>query len=191
MELIKFLQQRVSYHVHELSLPAPAGCDLETILQTAMSTPDHGNLNPWHFLVIEHEQVEALVELLSEAWVASDVNVDKGLVKRLSSYLRQAPMLVLVSAEIKPHKEVSQQDQILSAAAACQMILLAADASGYGGVWYSTEAVDLPNVKEHLHLKESHVPVGFLVLGTPEEIRKKRRRCAKPLTSKWSPQTTY
>ncbi len=52
MELIKFLQQRVSYHVHELSLPAPAGCDLETILQTAMSTPDHGNLNPWHFLVI-------------------------------------------------------------------------------------------------------------------------------------------
>ncbi|SBT13684.1 nitroreductase family protein [Vibrio celticus] len=171
MELIKFLQQRVSYHVHELSLPAPAGCDLETILQTAMSTPDYGNLNPWHFLVIDHEQVEAPVELLSAAWVASDVNVGKGQVKRLSSYLRQAP--------------------ILSAAAACQMILLGADASGYGGVWYSKEAVDLPNVKEHLHLNESHVPVGFLVLGTPVETRKKRRRCAKPLTSKWSPQTTY
>lgn len=191
MELIKFLQQRVSYHVHELSLPAPTGGDLETILQTAMSTPDHGNLNPWHFLVIEREQVEALVELLSAAWVASDVNINKGQVKRLSSYLRQAPMLVLVSAELKSHKEISQQDQIFSAAAACQMILLAADASGYGGIWYSTEAVELQNVKGHLNLNESHVPVGFLVLGTPKEIRRKRRLCAKPLTSKWSPQTTY
>lgn len=188
MELIEFLQQRVSYHVHELTQPAPSGSVLNTILQTAMSTPDHGNLNPWHFLVIERPQVEALVELLSAAWMAADINVDKGQVKRLANYLIQAPMLILVSADVKPHKEISSQDQILSAAAACQMILLAADASGYGGVWYSTEAVDLPGVKEQLHLKNNHVPVGFLVLGTPKEIRSKRRRCVTPLTSKWLPE---
>ncbi|NRD75333.1 nitroreductase [Shewanella sp. VB17] len=185
MELIEFLQQRVSYHVHELMQPSPAGEQLDAILQTAMSTPDHGHLTPWHFLVIERQQVNELVELLGRAWAASEVNIDMSQVNRLANYLRQAPMLVLVSAAVKAHKEISRQDQVLSAAAACQMILLAADASGFGGIWYSTEAADLPNVREQLGLNESHVPVGFLVLGTPQEKRIKHRHSAKKYTVKW------
>ncbi|GAL20500.1 hypothetical protein JCM19235_3502 [Vibrio maritimus] len=47
------LYQRVSYHVHEMRAPAPDNKQMQAILQAAMSTPDHGRLKPWHFLVIE------------------------------------------------------------------------------------------------------------------------------------------
>lgn len=182
---LNFLQQRVSYHVHELTHPAPNAAQLMAILSAAMSTPDHGNLTPWHFIHIGRQQVASFIEHLRAAWLASDEHVTPAQAKRLASYLVQAPSLVLVSAAPTAHREVSQQDQVFSAVAACQNILLAADATGFGGVWYSTEAVTLPTVRELLGLSPQHCPVGFLVLGSPIRKRLKKRQDPQHFTFQW------
>ncbi|USD67622.1 nitroreductase [Vibrio sp. SCSIO 43136] len=185
MQTLNNLYQRSSYHVHEMQHPAPSDEQLRAILQAAMSTPDHGHLTPWNFLVIENAQVASLVELLKQAWLEHDDHVTEAHANRLASYLSAAPVMVLVSAEVKPHREISQQDQILSAAAACQMLLLAADQLGFGGVWYSTDAVELPNARQALGLEQNHHPVGFLIFGTPVEARIKKRRSVDSLVKQW------
>ena len=184
-ESLNFLMQRVSYHVHELGQPAPNNEQLMAILGAAMSTPDHGNLTPWHFIHIAQPQVPTFIEHLREAWLASDDQVEPAQAKRLAHYLAQAPSMILVSAAPTKHKEVSQQDQLFSAVAACQNILLAADATGFGGIWYSTDAVELPNVRELLGLAPEHRPVGFLVLGTPSTRRSKKRKQPQQFTYQW------
>ncbi|WP_432452609.1 MULTISPECIES: nitroreductase family protein [unclassified Agarivorans] len=184
-ELLNSLNRRVSYHVHEMGFPAPNPSQLQQILQAAMSTPDHGNLNPWHFLVIEHQQIGELIEHLQQAWQDSEQDLDPQRAKRLANYLKQAPSMILVSAALQPHSKISEQDQILSAAAACQMILLAADGLGFGGVWYSTDAVSLPKVRPLLGLQPQHHPVGFLILGTPLNPRQKKRKDARTYTFQW------
>ena len=184
-ELLNFLTERVSYHVHELAQPAPNHAQLHQILRAAMATPDHGNLTPWHFIVIEQEQIRQFIDYLRTAWLASDEQVEPQQAKRLANYLEQAPCMVLVSAEIQKHQSVSNQDQLFSAVASCQNILLAADATGFGGIWYSTDAVELPNVRHILGLEEKHQPVGFLVLGTPTSKRSKKRKSPQQFTYQW------
>ncbi|UAA37369.1 nitroreductase [Paraneptunicella aestuarii] len=184
-ELLNFLTERVSYHVHELTQPAPDQAQLQQILRAAMATPDHGNLTPWHFVIIDNERIAEFVEYLRQAWLDSEEEVDPQQAKRLANYLEQAPCMVLVSAEIQAHQAVSEQDQLFSAVASCQNILLAADAIGFGGIWYSTDAVELPNVRHILGLQAHHQPVGFLVLGTPENKRSKKRKSPEQFTYQW------
>ncbi|WP_163133085.1 nitroreductase [Agarivorans sp. Alg241-V36] len=181
----QFLNQRVSYHVHELSLPAPNQQQMTDILQAAMSTPDHGKLKPWHFVVINQARIGELINLLQNAWQQANSSLDPQRAKRLASYLKQAPSIVLVSAALTEPSPISKQDQVFSAAAACQMILLAADALGFGGVWYSTDAVELPNVRQLLGLQDKHQPVGFLVLGSPTNPRSKARSDVSEHSFEW------
>ncbi|MDO6686350.1 MULTISPECIES: nitroreductase family protein [unclassified Agarivorans] len=181
----QFLNERVSYHVHELQQPAPKPQQMTEILQAAMSTPDHGKLKPWHFLVVNQQNIEALISLLQTAWQTANASLEPQRAKRLASYLKQAPSIVLVSAELAEDSHISKQDQIFSAAAACQMILLSADAQGFGGVWYSTDAVELPNVRHLLGLQDRHHPVGFLVIGSPITKRTKSRSNVAELSVEW------
>lgn len=185
MHELNSLYQRVSYHVHEMRKPAPDKVQMQAILQAAMSTPDHGRLRPWHFLVVESDHIVNLVSHLRDAWLSHDAKITAAQANRLADYLSHAPSLVLISARVQTHKEVSQQDQILSAAAACQMTLLAADRLGFGGVWYSTDAVELPGVRDILGLSSEHCPVGFMVFGTPIEVRQKLRVNVSQYTQVW------
>ncbi|MCY7295179.1 nitroreductase family protein [Alteromonas sp. a30] len=184
-DLINFISNRVSYHVHELRDPAPNKDQLKHILKAAMSSPDHGNLTPWHFIIIDKEHIPLFIDYLQKAWLSSNQQVDPQRAKRLSTYLMQAPCIILVSCASNEAHSVTTRDQLFSAVAACQNILLASDAAGFGGIWYSTDAVELPNVRHILGLKENHIPVGFLVLGTPINKRPKKRRDPEQFTYDW------
>ena len=53
MNAIDLLTTRRS--VRHLAEPAPNDAQLEIILQAATQVPDHGNLTPWHFVVVQSE----------------------------------------------------------------------------------------------------------------------------------------
>ncbi len=82
---------------------------MQAILQAAMSTPDHGRLRPWHFLVVENDHIVNLVSHLRNAWLSHDAKVTAAQANRLADYLSHAPSLVLISARVQTHKEVSNK----------------------------------------------------------------------------------
>jgi len=175
MSLLDLIYQRSSCHVHEMQHPAPDNVKLKRILQSVMSAPDHGNIKPWHIVVVETERVANMCELMCDAWLKHAAHIEPGRVRRLTSYLKDAPMVLLVSADIAEPHAVSRRDQVLAAAAACQNILLSAEQEGVAAIWYSTDAAEIPQVHQLFGLTKQQEPVAFIILGTKKTHRVKKR----------------
>ena len=61
----------------KLTAPAPNKAQLEQIFQAALRTPDHGKLQPYHFVVIENEGLDKLETLLKDAVMELNLGEDK------------------------------------------------------------------------------------------------------------------
>lgn len=180
MSALDLIYQRSSCHVHEMEHPAPDNVKLKRILQAVMSAPDHGNIKPWHIVVVDTEHVPAMCESMCQAWLDHAAHIEPGRIRRLTNYLKEAPMVVVVSANVTEPHAVSRRDQVLAAAAACQNILLAAEQEDVAAIWYSTDAAELPQVHELFGLTAQQEPVSFIMLGSKKEkIVKKRSDVAK------------
>ncbi len=184
--MIEKINQRVSYHAHELTGPAPSREELAQILSTVTSTPDHGNLKPWQLLIIEADSIDHFCDTLLDYWLTQHPEGHDGHARRLLNYVKQAPMIILVSARVRRNHPVCEMDQVLSAAAACQNILLATDGLGYGGIWYSTEVANDVELKKCLGLNACDRPVGLLILGTPISDKRVQRSDVRSLCQFWS-----
>ncbi|MGR5543123.1 nitroreductase family protein, partial [Vibrio campbellii] len=53
MDALELLLNRRS--IAKLSAPAPEGVALENIIQAGLRAPDHGNLQPWRFVIAQGE----------------------------------------------------------------------------------------------------------------------------------------
>ena len=168
MDAIEALVTRKSSAM--LTSPAPSKEELETLMQAAVRAPDHCHLRPWRFLVVEGDAREALGKVFMDALKRSDPEAtDAALLKARGNPMR-APMVIVVIAKIAEHPKVPAIEQVLSAGAAAQNILVAAHALGYGGIWRSGKPCFDPYVKAALGAREEDQIVGFLYLGTAARI---------------------
>ena len=185
MSALDLIYQRSSCHVHEMQHPAPDSEKLKRIFQAVMSAPDHGNIKPWHLVVVDTEYVPSMCESMCHAWLDNAGHIEPARIRRLTNYLKDAPMVVLVSADIVEPHAVSRRDQVLAAAAGCQNILLAAEQEDVAAIWYSTDAAELTQVHELFGLTKQQEPVAFIMLGTKKEHRIKKRSDVAPHCYKW------
>ena len=69
MDTLELLTTRRS--TKSLTAPAPDELQLETMLQAASQVPDHGNLTPWRFIVINSEAGKtACTKPCSKRWTS-------------------------------------------------------------------------------------------------------------------------
>jgi nitroreductase len=164
MEALDALTQRVSGS--GLVEPAPDELELHTILCAAARAPDHGRLRPWRFVVVRGAARNRLGRLMAEAYRrrhpgATPAQLDKEAGKPL-----RAPLVVVVAAKVDAQSSIPAIEQVLSAGAAAENIMLAAYAMGYGCAWKTGDAAYDPAIKAVFDLKPSDAIVGFLYLGT-------------------------
>ena len=164
MEALDALTQRVSGSA--LVEPAPDELELHTILSAAARAPDHGRLRPWRFIVLRGAARQRLGRLMAEAYrqrwpEATPVQLEKEAGKPL-----RAPLVVVVAAKVNEQSHIPPIEQILSAGAAAENIMLAAYAMGYGCAWKTGDAAYDPAIKAAFDLAPSDAIVGFLYLGT-------------------------
>ena len=77
-------------------------------------------------------------------------------------------MIIAVVAKISPdHPKAPDIEQKLSAGAAAQQILLAANALGFGSVWVTGAYAFDDFVKKSLGIDTANPIIGFIYLGTP------------------------
>jgi len=81
----------------------------------------------------------------------------------------RAPLVIAVVATIDPqHAKIPEIEQVLSAGAAVQNMLLAAHAQGYGGKWLTGANAYDEQVRQALGLATDHRLVAFLYLGSAD-----------------------
>lgn len=161
------LLERVSIPADMLVEPAPAGADLETIVQAGVSAPDHGGLRPWRFISIAGTARERLGEVFCEAARRAKPDVTEQELAGVRKKPLRAPLIVAVVAAVKSSPKIPEHEQVLSAGAAAQNVQLAANALGYGSIWLTGPFATDDYVLERLGLAPGERLVAFVYLGTP------------------------
>jgi nitroreductase len=139
---------------------------MDDIFRAAMRAPDHAWLRPWRFITIAGDRLIALGELFERCLLARKPDADDAARTKARNAPLRAPLLVVVVARLTDHPKVPLIEQRLSAGCAAQGILLAAEASGFAGVWRTGDVVVDPAAMRGLGLSEREEIIGFVYLGT-------------------------
>ncbi|MBK9180658.1 MAG: nitroreductase [Acidimicrobiales bacterium] len=176
-----------------LGEPAPTGDDLTALLEAAACAPDHGELRPWRFVVLAGDAKDAFGAVLEDAYrarcAAAGTEPVEAKAAKERTKLGRAPLVVVVAA-VRREATVPWDEQVASAAAACQNVLVAATALGYGSMWRTGEPARDERVKAALGLRPDDAVVGFLYLGThlaDSPPRPPRRPDLTALVHAWHP----
>ena len=145
---------------------------LNEMLKAGLRAPDHAQLRPWKILVIEGEGRERLGELFARAKLTAHPEEPSEALAKLKTKPLRAPVIVVVAARITEHPKVPEVEQILSAGAVAQNILIAAHAQGYGAMWRTGEMTFDEVVRQGLGLADNEKIVGFLYIGEVQGRRK-------------------
>lgn len=179
--------------ISRLTAPAPSGDDLDLILRAGAAAPDHLELKPWRFVLLEGEDQDAFGQVLADAYLErireAGGEPTEGQLTKERTKLGRAPLVVVVCAVHRHEPKVPWIEQQASAAAAAQNILLAATALGYGSMWRTGDPAYDPNVLAALGLSEHDAVMGFLYLGTPHEGGAKEPNAPdlEGLVERWQP----
>ncbi len=168
-ETLTLLAERRSASAVTLQAPAPNPDQLADLLRIAARAPDHGKLNPWRFVILEGEGKAKYVRMLQT--IAADHGHNPGALAKLST----PPLAVAVVSRVVEGK-IPEWEQVLSSAAVCTLMLVAAEAMGFGANWITDWYAYDPHALAALGLASDERVAGFVYLGTPSEAPLERVR---------------
>lgn len=172
-EVLDRLFHRRSAPAPTLTAPGPSNDEIDLLIRIGLRVPDHGKIGPWRIVRFTPETKARVVEgLVSLAQKQPEPRKAETALLKMST---PPEMLLVVSSPIQPHK-IPLWEQILSAAAVCQNLLIAAGAMGYGANWITDWYAYDAEAKAFLGLGETESVAGFIYLGTPNEPPLERDR---------------
>ena len=166
--LIAWINSRRSIgNLHE---PAPSHEQIRAAIGCAATAPDHKKLRPWRFIVTEGDARQQLGQALvsaaqAQAAVEGETLSEKTLHKTANLPLR-APVIITVVTQMQAHKKVPPFEQMLSAGAAVQNLILALKAQGFSTVWRTGLLCNEPAVKAYFGIGEDDYVTAFIYTGT-------------------------
>lgn len=161
---IDLLLSRRSGSAKAMTGPGPSPDELAAILKAAGRAPDHGRLFPWRFIVFEGDARARAGTLLVEALCETEKMTEDRAATEAARFIR-APVVVAVISRTREAIPIPEWEQILSAGAVCQTMLIAAHALGYVANWLTEWYAYHPGVKERLGLKPGERFAGFIYIG--------------------------
>lgn len=159
----ELLLQRNSHP--RLVAPAPTDEQMNFIYQAALRAPDHGNLRPWKIIEFTGEGLERLGVLYQKGLLKRQPDAEASQQSKVQNMPLRAPMVLAVIAKVTPNHKVPVLEQIISAGACAQNIILAAHAQGLGAMWRTGDVAFDPVVTEGLGLQDQDQIVGFIYIG--------------------------
>lgn len=174
---LDLLLTRRSVVAKKLLPPGPTPEELDLILRAGLRVPDHGKLAPWRLQVLSDAGKAAMGDLWATMFAADHPDATEKQIAFERDRPARAPVVIAATAKLAPSGKIPDWEMILSGAAVCQNILLAATALGYGAQWLT----EWPSYREETVRLLGHDPaedriLGFLYIGTKEAIPEDRAR---------------
>jgi nitroreductase len=173
---LELLLSRRSGSAKTMGQPGPSAAEMDVILEAATRVPDHGKLAPWHFIVFEGDARARFGELLAECVLVDDPQASEERLRLERERFLRAPTIVAVISRVREGIPIPEWEQILSAGAACQNLVLAAHALGYVANWITEWYAYHPRIRNQLGLKSGERIAGFVYLGSSSVPLEERKR---------------
>src|ERR687892_1991218 len=152
MELEAAIRSR---RTHKAYGPQPVGrATLEELFELARWAPNHHLTNPWRFRVLGPSALARLKEAAGPEPAAK---------------LDRAPTLIAVSATQGGDDPVQDEEDLLAAAIAAYIVLLAAHGRGLAGYWRTPAVLRTGAGHAALGVPDDERIIGLLHLGPPRQ----------------------
>jgi nitroreductase len=151
---------------------SPSKDAINALLEAAVWAPNHHMTEPWRFVVIAKDERTRLAEVMTDAYVAAagaTAPPPEGVEKEKNRPLT-APVIVAVISSPKRANNIVPQEEMVSAGAAMQNLLLAAHSMGLGASVRTGAHAYSDGVRRYLEMRQDESLVGFVYLGYPLEI---------------------
>jgi len=175
-DTIELLLKRRSVVAANLKDPGPSAEQLKTLLRIAARVPDHGKLAPWRFIVFQGEARADFGRVLADITRRNLPETTEERVELEAARFMRAPVIIAVISSSELHPKIPQWEQVLSAGAVCQNLLVAASAMGYAAQWITEWYAYDDAIRAPLKLAEHEKIAGFIYIGSSDEIPEDRRR---------------
>ncbi|WP_068546381.1 nitroreductase family protein [Thalassotalea crassostreae] len=172
MTNIEFLLNRQSNGF--LQLPSPNSDELNNILQSGVAAPDHANLNPYEFIVVQGSGLDTLTDFYVES--ISATTDDDFKLEKAKKMAYRAPITIIVATNYKEHPKVPKHEQMITAGCAVQAMQMAAVAQGYQAMWRTGDITESSIMKSRLGISEGNDIVGFLYVGSASKVLPQKPR---------------
>ncbi|XBQ16095.1 MAG: nitroreductase [Oceanicaulis sp.] len=183
-ETLDLLARRRSTRAKDMTGPGPSAQELDTLLTIAARVPDHGKLFPWRFVVFEGEARAKFGEILEARLRELEPEAPPERYALERERFTRAPVVIAVISDVAENHKIPEWEQVLSAGAVCQTLLVAASAMGYASQWLTEWYAYDRETKKALGLDPGEHVAGFIYLGTAAEAPTERPRKA-PRVSRW------
>jgi nitroreductase len=185
---LSLLLQRHSAPSRQLGEPAPAGDELEALLQAAIRVPDHGKLVPFRLILLRGEAKRVFGERLAALSLRLHPDLPESKREKERTRYAFAPLVVAVVAHLDPDSKVPAIEQQLSAGCVAYNLLLGAQALGYGAQWLTGWAAYDREAAVILGLAGHEQVIGFVHIGTPQvDVPDRDRPALDDVLRVWTP----
>ena len=176
--LTRSLQQsRQTVLPKRLVEPGPDAQQLQLILEAAASAPDHGQLLPWRFVLVQASARAALGEAFAQALRERDPEATVEQQAQAREKALRAPLLLLAVVDgTRGDAHIPMTERLLSAGCAIQNMLLMATALGFGSALTSGQAMDASALRNLFKLGDGERALCFVNIGTAQSRKPPRQR---------------
>ena len=167
-QLINWIKSRRS--IGNLSIPAPTESQIRAAIDCAVTAPDHKKLRPWRFIVTQgnarHDLGRAFLAAAEAQAAQEGEELSEKSRKKTYNMPLRAPVIITVVTHMQVHKKVPPFEQMLSAGAAVQNLILALQAQGFSTVWRTGLLANEPAVKAYFDVGTDDYVTAFVYTGS-------------------------
>ena len=152
---------------------------IEKLLRNASWAPSHGLVQAWHFKVFAAKGVKKFFEVQQEIY-RQITPPDKFSDFKYAAYnekWKRVSHVIAIITQRDPRRRFPKQEDIVSVACAMENIYLSLEGFGIAGYLSTGDICYSSPMRKFLGLKDDDEPVGFFMLGFPDEsVRRPPRK---------------
>ncbi len=177
-DTLNLLTRRRSTVAIAMQEPGPTPEQIDQLIGIASRVPDHGKLAPWRFVLFQGEARTRFGAELARIFKARTPDASDDQLAFEAGRFERAPLVIAVISRVIENHKIPEWEQVLSSGAACQNLLIAASAMGYGAQWLTEWYAFDPEVKDVLGLKSGERVAGYIYVGSAKDEPVERVRPA-------------
>ena len=190
-EITDLIRSRRSIRPESFSTRKIQRDQIELILNNAQWAPNHGNTEPWRFIVFESENSRnELSQTLGKIYleeIAPDEQNDTKLAKLIRRPLISSVVIAVCMSRQKEER-IPEIEEIEAVACAIQNMQLTSTAYGIGSFWSSPKIIYTDLMNQFLELENKDKCLGLIYLGYSKEEWQKSHRKPLEYNTTWKTQ---
>lgn len=149
--------------------------NIAEILEDAVWAPNHGNRNPWRFVLAADKEYVKFQDVLREYGVPAWKELsEEGLERQMKKFTTPGAVVFVIVPEDARQKE--RLEDYAAASMLIQNVSLLAWDKGIGTCWKTPAFLDNPKFREELGVKQGERIISMLQFGYYDEMPKARPR---------------